>query len=63
MGNIDKDRIVCRCKKVSEGTVIEAIKNGATSFEEVKEKTGAGTGGCRGGRCKNNIELLIENNK
>lgn len=26
MGNIDKDRIVCRCKKVSEGTVIEAIK-------------------------------------
>ena len=35
MGNIDKDRIVCRCKKVSEGTVIEAIKNGADTYEKV----------------------------
>ena len=32
MGNIDKDRIVCRCKKVSEGTIIEAIKNGADNY-------------------------------
>ena len=54
---------VCLCKGITEEQIIEAIKNGATSFEEVKEKTGACTGGCRGGRCKNNIELLIENNK
>lgn len=54
---------VCLCKGITEEQIIEAIKNGATSFEEVKEKTGAGTGGCHGGRCKNNIELLIENNK
>ncbi len=38
MGNIDKDRIVCRCKKVSEGTVIEAIKNGADTYEKVKKR-------------------------
>ncbi len=38
MGNIDKDRIVCRCKKVSEGTIIEAIKNGADAYEKVKKR-------------------------
>ena len=32
-------------------------------LREVKEETGAGAGGCRGGRCKCNIELLIEKNK
>ena len=46
MGNIDKDRIVCRCKKVSEGTIIEAIKNGADTYEKVKKETGANTYGC-----------------
>ena len=37
MSNIDKDRIVCRCKKVSEGTIIEAIQNGADTYEKVSE--------------------------
>ena len=54
---------VCLCRGVSEETIIEAVKKGATSFEEVKEETGAGAGGCRGGRCKCNIEMIIEKNK
>ena len=54
---------VCLCRGVSEETIIEAVKNGATSFEEVKEETGAGAGGCRGGRCKCKIEQIIEANK
>ena len=53
----------CNCRGITEEQIVEAIKNGASSFEEVKEETGAGAGGCRGGRCKCNIELLIENNK
>ena len=53
---------VCLCRGVSEEKIVEAVKNGATSFEEVKEETGAGAGGCRGGRCKGKIELIIENN-
>ena len=54
---------VCLCRGITEEQIVEAIKNGASSFEEVKEETGAGDGGCRGGRCKCKIELLIENNK
>ena len=54
---------VCLCRGVSEEKIVEAVKNGATCFEEVKEETGAGAGGCRGGRCKCNIEMIIEKNK
>lgn len=54
---------VCLCKGVTEEEIIEAIKDGASTYEDVKEKTGAGTGGCRGGRCKCNIEILIRDNK
>ncbi|MBD7910683.1 MULTISPECIES: (2Fe-2S)-binding protein [Clostridium] len=54
---------VCLCRGISEEKIIEAIKDGATSFIEVKEKTGAGTGGCSGLRCRNKIEMLILENK
>ena len=54
---------VCLCKGISEETIVEAIKNGAVTFEEVNEKTGAGTGFCHGGRCKATIEKLIEEHK
>ena len=30
---------VCLCRGVSEEKIVEAVKNGATSFEEVKEET------------------------
>lgn len=54
---------VCLCRGIEEEKIIEAVKNGALSFNEVKEETGAGAGGCRGGRCKCKIEEIIENNK
>ena len=54
---------VCLCKGITEEQIIEAVKNGATTFEAVKEATGAGAGACHGGRCKGKIEVIIENNK
>ncbi|EGT3615785.1 (2Fe-2S)-binding protein [Clostridium perfringens] len=61
MSNIDTDRIVCRCKKVSERTIIEAIKNGADTYEKVKKETGANAYGCFA--CRLEIKRLIEENK
>ena len=54
---------ICLCKGVTEEEIIEAVKNGATTYEAVQEKTGAGTGGCRGARCKSKIVAIIEENK
>ncbi|WP_456008624.1 (2Fe-2S)-binding protein [Clostridium butyricum] len=38
------------------------VKDGAKTFEEVKEATTAGSGCCNGGRCKSKIIEIIENN-
>jgi len=57
---IDMEKDLCRCKKVSFETVVEAIKSGADTVEKVGEETGAGTG-CGG--CKSLIENEITNAK
>lgn len=39
------DRIVCRCLKVTEGTIVEAITTlGLRTVKEVRNVTGAGDG-------------------
>ncbi|MGL4910792.1 MAG: (2Fe-2S)-binding protein [Romboutsia sp.] len=41
---------------------MNAIKNGATTLEAVKEETGATGGVCHGIRCKKKVEELININ-
>lgn len=57
------DELICLCKKISKETIVNAIKEGATTVEAVKEKTGASSGACKGARCKSKIEALIEEHK
>ena len=46
-------KVVCRCEKVSEGEIVEAINRpvGATTIDGVKRRTRAGMGRCQGGFC------------
>lgn len=60
---MSEEKIICKCKKISEETIVNAIKDGATTIEEVKEKTGATSGFCHGLRCKKKIEELINEHK
>ena len=60
---MSNDKVVCICKNITEGIIIESIKSGAKSLDQVKEKTGAATGGCKGARCGKKIVELIEENK
>ena len=55
---MDKDEVVCACFNVTVGDFMEAIENGAKSFEDVQEVTNAGTG-C--GQCiESNRELVAK---
>lgn len=56
----DKLTKVCLCKAISRGSIKNAINSGATSVEEVKKITGAGTGSCNGKRCGHKIQALID---
>ena len=54
---MDRDMLVCGCCQVSYGKLVDAVENGARSYEEVKAAT-AVAAGC--GRCEANVKLLVE---
>ncbi|MBN1298614.1 MAG: FAD-dependent oxidoreductase [Actinobacteria bacterium] len=51
--------IVCRCEKVSEAEIIDAIRNGATTLDSVKFRTRAGMGRCQGGYCTLRVAKIL----
>jgi len=53
---IDENQIVCGCFKVTVQDLVNAIKNGAKSFEEVQAATKVGTG-C--GNCVDSNKALV----
>ena len=50
----------CICKGIKLITLIEAIENGADSFEEIARRTGIGGGSCKGKRCKKKVRELLD---
>lgn len=52
-------RIVCRCRDVSEGEILAAIRRGAGTVDGVKRRTGAGMGRCQGGFCLERVMALL----
>ncbi|MBC2580048.1 (2Fe-2S)-binding protein [Clostridium sp. DJ247] len=53
---IDENQVVCGCFKVTVQDLVNAIKNGAKSFEEVQAATKVGTG-C--GKCVESNKALV----
>ena len=54
-------KVVCRCEKVSEGEIVEAINRlvGATTIDAVKRRTRAGMGRCQGGFCSSRVLEIL----
>lgn len=57
--NPDYGEIVCRCRDVTKGEILEAIHRGASTVDGVKRRTGAGMGCCQGSRCGQAVLELI----
>lgn len=53
----DYGEIVCRCRDVSRGEIVQAVRRGASTVDGVKRRTGAGMGRCQGGRC---VQAVLE---
>jgi NAD(P)H-nitrite reductase large subunit len=53
---IDENQVVCRCYKVTVQDLVNAINNGAKSFEEIQTITKVGTG-C--GNCVESNKALV----
>ena len=50
---------VCRCEKISEAEIIEAVRHGHTTLDGVKFYTRSGMGRCQGGFCSAKIMRII----
>jgi ferredoxin-nitrate reductase len=50
-------KLVCSCNNVGHGNLLGAIKNGCDTFQQLCEKTGAGTG-C--GSCRPEVRAILE---
>ena len=62
--NPDYGAIVCRCRGVSEGEIIDSMRRYpcAVTVDGVKRRTGAGSGRCQGSFCGQKVgEMLREN--
>lgn len=51
--------LICRCEKVSEAEIVEAIRRGHTTLDGIKYFTRAQMGRCQGGFCTYKIIKLI----
>jgi len=50
---------ICICKGIPRKRVMEAIKKGAASLQEINRIVGSGSGDCKGERCGPKIERLL----
>lgn len=51
--------VVCRCETVSEGEIVEAIRQGANTLDGIKFRTRAGMGRCQGGFCTPRVVKIL----
>lgn len=54
------NRIICRCEKVTEAEILDAMRRGipVRSVEAVKRRTRAGMGTCQGAYCRPRVRAL-----
>ncbi|MGN0071827.1 MAG: DUF1653 domain-containing protein [Atopobiaceae bacterium] len=52
-----KSKEICSCKHVTKDEIREAVRQGATSYKDVKRATGAGS---KCGKCRHKVEKIIE---
>lgn len=54
---MNPEKIICPCKKVTQGEILKAMQKGASSFSDIKQSTKAGT---KCGKCKQDIKSFMK---
>ena len=40
---MNRNKVICKCRKLTKGDVADAVEQGAVSFRQVKKRPGRGT--------------------
>jgi NAD(P)H-nitrite reductase large subunit len=51
--------IICRCNEIPRSAIENAIRNGATTLDEIYDLTLAGVGPC-GASCRPDLRIILE---
>lgn len=54
-----KGEIICRCEEIYREEIEQAIRDGATTMNELKRFTRAGMGLCQGRTCRRLVERIL----
>ncbi len=54
---MDPKKIICKCKDVTKGDILKAMEKGATSYKDIRDKTGAGS---KCGKCEKKIRKFMK---
>lgn len=57
------DLMICRCEEVTDSEILEAIRNGAESVNDIKRRTRAGMGLCQGRTCRRLVSQILASTK
>ena len=57
---MNPEKIICKCKKTTKGDILKAMKKGATSYKDIRDKTGAGS---KCGKCEEDIKKFMKKHK
>jgi len=52
-------KIICRCQDVTEDEISAAIRQGATTIDEIRRLVRAGMGQCQGRTCRRLVAQII----
>ncbi len=52
-------KIICRCMDVTEDEIIAALRQGATTIDEIRRLVRAGMGSCQGRTCRRLVSQII----
>ena len=52
-------KIICRCQDVTEEEVVAAIREGATTIDELKRLVRVGMGHCQGRTCRRLVSQIL----
>ena len=51
--------LICRCEKISEKEIRDALRDGASTLDEIKFRTWVGMGRCQGGFCTSRVIKIM----
>ncbi len=54
-----RELIICRCEEVTEMEILEAIRDGAETVNDIKRRTRAGMGLCQGSTCRRIVSQIL----